>query len=236
MKKKPKRGPHQEFDAITATADGRVVWRRYGDGLLFVARKDETPDQALARHLLSESGDDLTQLRTWMDVPANLRPVEGIMQKIMVYNLISSSRMRNPRRLVRPGPPAARDADARNAPGGIPRPREMHDVSSSPRSQAAATSTMALMANSPDQPQPATHGQVHVSDGHSNPKALAAQMQDHFAQHVQHLNTTASYHKGVGVTGQDAGGSFTASPSGADYETTSTGNTGDADSGGRSGY
>ena len=70
----------------------------------------------------------------------------------------------------------------------------------------------------------------------TNYDALVGQMQAHLAQHVEHLNTTAAYHKGAGVTGQDSQGSF--SPGGAsgsaDYETTRTGNTGDADSGGPS--
>lgn len=48
-----------EWDAvtITVTTDGGcgVIWRRYSDGLLVVARKDETPDQALARHLLRDN-------------------------------------------------------------------------------------------------------------------------------------------------------------------------------------
>ena len=48
----------EEWDVITATTDGGVIWRRYGDGLLVLARRDETPDQALARHLLRESGND----------------------------------------------------------------------------------------------------------------------------------------------------------------------------------
>jgi hypothetical protein len=93
----------------------------------------------------------------------------------------------------------------------------------------------------PELPQPATHGQVHVSDGHSNPKALAAQMKQHLAEHVQHLSTTAAYNmtqKGAaGVTGQSSGGSFApgGASGGADYQTTDVGGTGDADSGGASG-
>jgi hypothetical protein len=47
-----------QWDVITATTDGGVIWRRYGDGLLVFARRDEMPDQALARHLLRESGKD----------------------------------------------------------------------------------------------------------------------------------------------------------------------------------
>lgn len=50
--------PPREWDVITATSDGAVIWRRYGDGLIVLARRDEMPDQALARHLLRESGDD----------------------------------------------------------------------------------------------------------------------------------------------------------------------------------
>lgn len=48
----------KEWDVITGTKDGGVIWRRYGDGLLVLARRDEMPEQALARHLLRESGDD----------------------------------------------------------------------------------------------------------------------------------------------------------------------------------
>jgi hypothetical protein len=50
--------PFEEWDVITATTDGGVIWRRYGDGLLVVTRRDEMPDQALARYLLRESGND----------------------------------------------------------------------------------------------------------------------------------------------------------------------------------
>jgi hypothetical protein len=39
---------------VVTAANGGVLWRRYGDGLLVVARRDETPDQALQR----ESGND----------------------------------------------------------------------------------------------------------------------------------------------------------------------------------
>ena len=48
----------KEWDVISATEDGGVIWRRYGDGLIVLARRDEMPDQALARHLLRESGND----------------------------------------------------------------------------------------------------------------------------------------------------------------------------------
>jgi len=50
--------PFKEWDVVTATTDGGVVWRRYGDGLLVVARRGEMPEQALARHLLRESGNN----------------------------------------------------------------------------------------------------------------------------------------------------------------------------------
>jgi hypothetical protein len=105
------------------------------------------------------------------------------------------------------------------------------------------------MANSPDNvddqapqpidprlPQPATHGQISVHSSHPNHDALVGQMQRHLAEHVQHLSTTASYHKGVGVTGQDSQGAFLlGGASGADYETSSADSVGDSDSGGPSG-
>ncbi len=56
--KKKQWDPFKEWDVITGTSDGGVIWRRYGDGLLVVARRDEMPEQALARHLLRESGND----------------------------------------------------------------------------------------------------------------------------------------------------------------------------------
>ena len=34
---------------ITATTDGGVIWRRYGDRTIVVTYGDETPDEALAR-------------------------------------------------------------------------------------------------------------------------------------------------------------------------------------------
>jgi hypothetical protein len=46
---------NKEWDVITATDGGSVIWRRYSDGLLVVARKDQTPEQALAAHLLHDS-------------------------------------------------------------------------------------------------------------------------------------------------------------------------------------
>jgi hypothetical protein len=88
----------------------------------------------------------------------------------------------------------------------------------------------------PRLPQPVTHGQVSVHSSHPNHDALVGQMQRHLAEHVQHLSTTASYHKGVGVTGQDSKGAFSSGASGADYTTTNVGSDcGDADSGGPSG-
>lgn len=56
--KKKEGDAFKEWDVITATTDGGVIWRRYGDGLLVVARRGEMPDQALARHVLRESGND----------------------------------------------------------------------------------------------------------------------------------------------------------------------------------
>jgi len=56
--KKKQCDPFKEWDVITGTTDGGVIWRRYADGLLVVARRGEMPEQALARHLLRESGND----------------------------------------------------------------------------------------------------------------------------------------------------------------------------------
>ncbi|MFZ0860124.1 MAG: hypothetical protein WB781_19020 [Candidatus Sulfotelmatobacter sp.] len=39
----------RDWDVITATVDGGVVWRRYGDGLIVVTMGEETPEEALAR-------------------------------------------------------------------------------------------------------------------------------------------------------------------------------------------
>jgi hypothetical protein len=38
-----------EWDVITATMDGGVVWRRYGDGKIVTTRDGETPQEALTR-------------------------------------------------------------------------------------------------------------------------------------------------------------------------------------------
>jgi hypothetical protein len=97
---------------------------------------------------------------------------------------------------------------------------------------AAEPSTIWLMANSDPNP----HGMVHVHPDHPNHDALVGQMQRHLAEHQAHLNTTASYHKGVGVTGQDSQGTFSpGGASGAEYQTSSADSVGDADSGGPSG-
>ena len=47
--KKPRR--HHEFDVITVTPDGSVVWRRYGDRKIVTAGPRENPRDALARQL-----------------------------------------------------------------------------------------------------------------------------------------------------------------------------------------
>ena len=89
---------------------------------------------------------------------------------------------------------------------------------------AAGPSTMALMANQP-QGKPPKHGQIKV----------ATMPAKHAKAHLDMMTEGAAemhnYHTG-GVTGQGAQGAFAPLPSGADYSTTSTGNTGDADSGG----
>ena len=43
-----------EWDIVTATVDGDVVWQRYGDGVIVIARRDEHPGDALARHIERE--------------------------------------------------------------------------------------------------------------------------------------------------------------------------------------
>ena len=42
---------HGEWDVLTATTDGDVVWQRYGDGMIVIAHRWEDPDDALARHI-----------------------------------------------------------------------------------------------------------------------------------------------------------------------------------------
>jgi hypothetical protein len=84
----------------------------------------------------------------------------------------------------------------------------------------------------PTQPQPAVHGQVHVSAANQNP-ALSKQMRAHLAEHEQHLKTTADYHRPT-VPATDAGASQSSGGARADYQTTSEGSVGDADSGSES--
>jgi hypothetical protein len=86
------------------------------------------------------------------------------------------------------------------------------------------------MANQP-QGKPPKHGQIKV----------ATMPAKHAKAHLDMMTEGAAemrdYHTG-GVTGQGAQGSFApgGASAGADYTTTSTGNTGDADSGGPSGW
>jgi hypothetical protein len=83
-------------------------------------------------------------------------------------------------------------------------------------------------------PQPPRHGPVVSSGGqHSMPvKGLKA----HLAQLTSHVHEVAQY-GGYEATGQSSQGGFaTGGANGGDYQTTSTGNTGDCDSGGPSGY
>jgi hypothetical protein len=52
MKKPKQRHLRHEFDVITVTPDGSVVWRRYGgDRRIVVAGPNENPRTALARQL-----------------------------------------------------------------------------------------------------------------------------------------------------------------------------------------
>jgi hypothetical protein len=85
-----------------------------------------------------------------------------------------------------------------------------------------------------DVPQPPKHGRVISSGGqHSMPvKGLKA----HLAQLTSHVHEVAQY-GGYEVTGQSSQGGFApGGASGAQYQTTSVGDTGDSDSGGPSGY
>lgn len=72
--------------------------------------------------------------------------------------------------------------------------------------------------------KPPRHGQIKVS-------TLKV---EHAKKHLRQMTADASqvrdYHTG-GVTGQSSQGAFEGASSGADYQTTSTGTVGDADSG-----
>ncbi|MFZ1141432.1 MAG: hypothetical protein WAN76_19790 [Candidatus Sulfotelmatobacter sp.] len=48
----------------------------------------------------------------------------------------------------------------------------------------------------PELPQPATRGQVHVSDRNVNPDT-ERQLRAHLAEHEAHLEVTRRYHRGV---------------------------------------
>jgi hypothetical protein len=39
--------PEQDWDAITATDNGGIVWKRYSDGEIVVTEAGQTPEQAL---------------------------------------------------------------------------------------------------------------------------------------------------------------------------------------------
>ena len=51
---KKKQDQFKEWDVITTSADGGVIWRRYGDGLIVLARRGENPNDAIERHLKRE--------------------------------------------------------------------------------------------------------------------------------------------------------------------------------------
>jgi hypothetical protein len=78
--------------------------------------------------------------------------------------------------------------------------------------------------------QPPRHGVIHVT----------SLKPEHARKHLAAMTTSAAevrdYNTG-GVTGQNSQGAMSqGGASGADYETTNTGNTGDVDSGGASDY
>jgi hypothetical protein len=51
MKKPKQRHPRHEFDVVTVTHKGDVIWKRCGDGEIIIAAKGENPRVALARQL-----------------------------------------------------------------------------------------------------------------------------------------------------------------------------------------
>jgi hypothetical protein len=85
-------------------------------------------------------------------------------------------------------------------------------------------------------PSPPKHGRVTAGA----PGQMGREhLKKHLAQLTQHTKEVQAYggHPGFEVTGQSSQGGFaTGGASGADYQTTSVGNTGDSDSGGPSGY
>ena len=48
---------HDEFDPITMTKDGNVVWKRYDGGNLIVTGTGQAPEQAPYRDAESGGGD-----------------------------------------------------------------------------------------------------------------------------------------------------------------------------------
>lgn len=78
--------------------------------------------------------------------------------------------------------------------------------------------------------KPPKHGDIAVSE------MPLKHMRKHLVQMTQGAAEVRDYHTG-GVTGQNAQGGFQqGGASGSDYQTTNTGNVGDSDSGGASGY
>jgi hypothetical protein len=51
MKKPKQRHLRHEFDTVTVTHKGDVVWKRYGDGKIIITEPHENPRAALARQL-----------------------------------------------------------------------------------------------------------------------------------------------------------------------------------------
>jgi hypothetical protein len=82
-------------------------------------------------------------------------------------------------------------------------------------------------------PSPPKHGRVTAG---APGQMTRSHLVKHLGELTQHAHGVKSYggHPGFEVTGQSSQGAF--SPGGAGYQTTSTGNTGDADSQGPAGY
>jgi len=51
MKKPKQRHPRHEFDVVTASHKGDVIWKRYGDEKIIIAGPHESPRDALSRQL-----------------------------------------------------------------------------------------------------------------------------------------------------------------------------------------
>jgi hypothetical protein len=125
----------------------------------------------------------------------------------------------------------------RPRPGGTPDAMRPPGTHSTTFAIGAGPSTMALMAH---QPQPPKHGDIAVTTlPERHAKKHLSEMTKHAAVVQQYNGHGAGPETGLRLpnTGESSQGGFQqGGAGGADYTTTSTGNTGDADSGGPSGW